>query len=112
MSDVYHLRIQKATKSNLPSLSYTFEISDTCYPSLAQSISTNVYILQSEYIVLLGSKFHPCLKSILLLTCAAGLPNFSNFACMCYGIFPTKNALKITFVFFQLQSIQHIVGAK
>ena len=74
MSDVYHLRIQKATKSNLPSLSYTFEISDTCYPSLAQSISTNVYILQSEYIVLLGSKFHPCLKSILLLTCAAGLP--------------------------------------
>ena len=74
MSDVYHLRIQKATKSNLPSLSYTFEISDTCYPSLAQSISTNVYILQSEYIVLLGSKFHPCLKSILVLTCAAGLP--------------------------------------
>ena len=38
--------------------------------------------------------------------------NFSNFACMCYGIFPTRNALKITFVFFQLQSIQHIVGAK
>ena len=29
----------------------------------------------------------------------------------CYGIFPTRNALKLTFVFFQLQLYEYIAGA-
>ena len=70
--DIFYLTIQKSNLPGFPRLA--LEIVDKYQRPIICYILYILYKTLHSIVLFVRWKFHPCLKSILLLTCPAGLP--------------------------------------